>query len=125
MMTRAPNASPVFDTPRLPPEQVPMGIARFRPSNPAKLTFCPICVFPVCGGRTGGLQCRGHELVEDCPAAAGGGASSSAEKIPGVRHPAHADKYYRVQVGPYQDNQTASNARKDLEAKGFKSIIKR
>ena len=36
-----------------------------------------------------------------------------------------ADKYYRVQVGPYADNQSASNARQELEAKGFKSIIKR
>ncbi len=36
-----------------------------------------------------------------------------------------ADKYYRVQVGPYPDNQSASNARQELEAKGFKSIIKR
>jgi DedD protein len=36
-----------------------------------------------------------------------------------------ADKYYRVQVGPYADNQSASNARQQLEAKGFKSIIKR
>src|SRR6202521_2186830 len=36
-----------------------------------------------------------------------------------------ADKLYRVQVGPYADNQTASNARQQLEANGFKSIIKR
>jgi DedD protein len=36
-----------------------------------------------------------------------------------------ADKLYRVQVGPYSDNQSASNARQELEAKGFKSIIKR
>jgi DedD protein len=36
-----------------------------------------------------------------------------------------ADKYYRVQVGPYNDNQTASKARADLEANGFKSIVKR
>jgi cell division septation protein DedD len=36
-----------------------------------------------------------------------------------------ADKLYRVQVGPYADNQAASNARQQLEANGFKSIIKR
>lgn len=36
-----------------------------------------------------------------------------------------ADKYYRVQVGPYGDNQKATTARQDLEAKGFKSIVKR
>ena len=36
-----------------------------------------------------------------------------------------ADKLYRVQVGPYADNQSAGNARQQLEAQGFKSIIKR
>ena len=36
-----------------------------------------------------------------------------------------ADKYYRVQVGPYSDAQSAATARRDLEANGFKSIIKR
>jgi cell division septation protein DedD len=36
-----------------------------------------------------------------------------------------ADKFYRVQVGPYADNQSATVARHDLEAKGFKSIVKR
>lgn len=36
-----------------------------------------------------------------------------------------ADKFYRVQVGPYPDNKAAANARQDLEAKGFKSIVKR
>jgi cell division septation protein DedD len=35
------------------------------------------------------------------------------------------DKYYRVQVGPYANAQSAASARHDLEAKGFKSIIKR
>jgi cell division septation protein DedD len=36
-----------------------------------------------------------------------------------------ADKFYRVQVGPYADAQSATIARHDLEAKGFKSIVKR
>jgi len=35
------------------------------------------------------------------------------------------DSYYRVQVGPYSDTQTAASARQDLEANGFKSIVKR
>jgi cell division septation protein DedD len=35
------------------------------------------------------------------------------------------DKLYRVQVGPYPDNQSAANARQQLEANGFKSITKR
>lgn len=47
------------------------------------------------------------------------------KKFPAFVIPPGADKYYRVQVGPYSDTQTASSASKDLEAKGFKSIIKR
>jgi hypothetical protein len=30
-----------------------------------------------------------------------------------------------VQLGPYAGTQSATNARHDLEAKGFKSIVKR
>jgi DedD protein len=47
------------------------------------------------------------------------------KKFPAFVIPPAADKYYRVQVGPYADNLAASNARKDLEDKGFKSIMKR
>lgn len=47
------------------------------------------------------------------------------KKFPAIVVPPGADKYYRVQVGPYSDNQTATKARQDLEAKGFKSIMKR
>jgi DedD protein len=47
------------------------------------------------------------------------------KKFPAIVIPPSADKYYRVQVGPYADNQAAANARKDLEAQGFKSITKR
>jgi DedD protein len=47
------------------------------------------------------------------------------KKFPAIVLSPSADKYYRVQVGPYADNQAAGNARKDLEAQGFKSITKR
>jgi cell division septation protein DedD len=47
------------------------------------------------------------------------------KKFPAYVIPPGADKLYRVQVGPYPDNKAASSARQDLEAKGFKSIIKR
>jgi hypothetical protein len=36
-----------------------------------------------------------------------------------------ADTLYCLQFGPYPGNQAAANARQQLEAKGFKSIIKR
>jgi cell division septation protein DedD len=47
------------------------------------------------------------------------------KKFPAFVIPPGTDKLYRIQVGPYSDNQSASNARKNLEANGFKSIIKR
>ncbi|HEX4643898.1 MAG TPA: SPOR domain-containing protein [Candidatus Acidoferrales bacterium] len=47
------------------------------------------------------------------------------KKFPAYVIPPGADKLYRVQVGPYPDNKAAGSARQDLEAKGFKSIIKR
>ncbi|HTC65280.1 MAG TPA: SPOR domain-containing protein [Candidatus Saccharimonadales bacterium] len=47
------------------------------------------------------------------------------KKFPAIVIPPSADKYYRVQVGPYPDNQTAATARTELETNGFKSITKR
>jgi DedD protein len=47
------------------------------------------------------------------------------KKFPALVIPPGSDKYFRVQVGPYSDNQAATNARKQLEDNGFKSIIKR
>jgi cell division septation protein DedD len=47
------------------------------------------------------------------------------KKFPAFVLPPSADKYFRVQVGPYPDMKAATNARQDLEAKGFKSIVKR
>src|SRR6202171_4933751 len=47
------------------------------------------------------------------------------KKFPAFVIPPGTDKYYRVQVGPYADSQSATSARQDLEAKGFKSIVKR
>ena len=47
------------------------------------------------------------------------------KKFPAFVIPPGPDKLYRVQVGPYPDNQSASKIRQELEAKGFKSIIKR
>ena len=59
-----------------------------------------------------------------------GDALALAQALQQKRFPAFvltpgADKYYRVQVGPYADKESAAIARKDLEAKGFKSIVKR
>jgi DedD protein len=47
------------------------------------------------------------------------------KKFPAFVIPPGSDKLFRVQVGPYPDNPSASSARQQLEANGFKSIIKR
>jgi len=47
------------------------------------------------------------------------------KKFPAFVIPPGADKFYRVQVGPYTDNPSATAARNQLEAQGFKSIVKR
>ena len=47
------------------------------------------------------------------------------KKFPAFVLSPSADKYYRVQIGPYADAQSAAIARDKLEAAGFKSIVKR
>ena len=59
-----------------------------------------------------------------------GDALALAQALQQAKFPAFvinpgADKFYRVQVGPYADDKAASKARASLEAKGFKSILKR
>jgi septal ring-binding cell division protein DamX len=46
------------------------------------------------------------------------------KKFPAFVLSPHADKFYRVQVGPYVDQKAADAARKDLEGAGFKAIVK-
>ena len=47
------------------------------------------------------------------------------EKFPAFVITPSTDKYYRVQVGPYADQESATIARHDLEANGFESIVER
>jgi DedD protein len=46
------------------------------------------------------------------------------KKFPAFVLSAQADKYYRVQVGPFADQKAAEAARKGLEGAGFKAIVK-
>jgi len=46
------------------------------------------------------------------------------KKFPAFVLSPRADKYYRVQVGPYTDSKSADAARKGLEGAGFKAIVK-
>jgi septal ring-binding cell division protein DamX len=47
------------------------------------------------------------------------------KKLPAFVIPPGADSYYRVQVGPYADAKSAAAGQHNLEANGFKSIVKR
>src|SRR5229473_3290754 len=46
------------------------------------------------------------------------------KKFPAFVASPQADKYYRVQVGPYADQKSAESAKKGLEDAGFKAIVK-
>jgi cell division septation protein DedD len=59
-----------------------------------------------------------------------GDALALAQALQQKKYPAFvlnpsADHFYRVQVGPYADTESASIARHKLESQGFKSIVKR
>ncbi|HZP33549.1 MAG TPA: SPOR domain-containing protein [Candidatus Acidoferrales bacterium] len=47
------------------------------------------------------------------------------KKFPAFVLPPGADRYYRVQVGPYSDAKSADLAKHKLESQGFKAIIRR
>ena len=51
--------------------------------------------------------------------------SLQKKKFPAFVLTPGADHYYRVQVGPYADAQSANIARKGLEHAGFKALLKR
>jgi cell division septation protein DedD len=73
---------------------------------------------------------KGTIMLQVAAVTSEGDALALAQALQQKKFPAFvitpgADKFYRIQVGPYADNQSATMARKDLEAKGFKTIIKR
>ena len=47
------------------------------------------------------------------------------KKFPAIVTTPSTDKYYRVQVGPYPDMQSATAARRGLEKQGFKTFVRR
>jgi cell division protein FtsN len=76
------------------------------------------------------LVAKGAIMLQVAAVQREGDAMALAQALQQKKFPAFVvtpgtDKYYRVQVGPYADPQSATNARHDLEAKGFKSIVKR
>jgi DedD protein len=82
------------------------------------------------GGADGPLIPKGAIMLQVAAVLHQDDALALAQALQQKKFPAFvitpgADKLYRVQVGPYADNQAAAAARQQLEAKGFKSIIKR
>jgi cell division septation protein DedD len=76
------------------------------------------------------LVAKGAIMLQVAAVIREGDAMALAQALQQKKFPAFVitpgpDKYYRVQVGPYADTQSATSARQDLEAKGFKSIVKR
>jgi DedD protein len=95
-------------------------VAASKAAKPARLS----------GGTDGPLIPKGAIMLQVAAVLHQDDALALAQALQQKKFPAFvitpgADKLYRVQVGPYADNQAAANARRDLEAKGFKSIIKR
>jgi len=73
---------------------------------------------------------RGAIVLQVAALTREGDALALAEALQKKKFPAFvltpgADVYYRVQVGPYADAQSAVIARRGLENEGFKAIIKR
>src|SRR5712692_207806 len=73
---------------------------------------------------------RGAILLQVAALTKEGDALALAEALQQKKFPAFvltpgADHYYRVQVGPYADVQSANMVKRGLENEGFKAIVKR
>src|SRR5713101_5051602 len=73
---------------------------------------------------------RGAILLQVAALTKEGDALALAEALQQKKFPAFvltpgADHYYRVQVGPYADVQSANLVKRGLENEGFKAIVKR
>lgn len=89
---------------------------------------------PVSAGRKSALNAPlipgGAYLLQVAALTKESDALALAESLQKKKFPAFvltrgADHYYRVQVGPYADAQSANIAKKGLEHAGFKAILKR
>ncbi len=76
---------------------------------------------PLIPGGAYTLQVAALTKESDALALAG---SLQQKKFPAFVMSPAADKYYRVQVGPFADQKTADAAKKGLDAAGFKAIVK-
>ncbi len=73
---------------------------------------------------------KGATLLQVAALTKEGDALALAEALQQKRFPAFVlapgvDHYYRVQVGPYADEQSVNIAKRKLESEGFKTILRR
>jgi cell division septation protein DedD len=101
-------------------------IARARSSAPPKTTAAPAKAIV---SHNAPLIPGGAYLLQVAAVTKESEALALAENLQKKKFPAFvaspgADKYYRVQVGPFADPQSADVAKKGLENAGFKAIVK-
>ncbi len=99
---------------------------RKQAASPAKLARMGKSSTPV----SGSLIPKGAIMLQVAALQREGDALALAEALQHKKFPAFVilpsvDKFYRVQVGPYPSTKAATAGRHELEANGFKSIIKR
>jgi cell division septation protein DedD len=104
-------------------------------SSPAALpktipTSARNSVQPTTNGKNGSANiAKGTYLLQVAAVRSEADAVSLAGELRRKKFPAfvqtpQGDKYYRVQVGPYNDQKAMQTAKKGLETSGFKAIIK-
>jgi cell division septation protein DedD len=102
------------------------------PAAPPKTiaTSAKTSVQPTAIGKSGSPNIpKGAYLLQVAAVRSEGDAVSLASELRKKKFPAfvqapQGDKYYRVQVGPYNDQKAMQTAKKGLETSGFKAIIK-
>jgi cell division septation protein DedD len=111
-----PVANPSPSTPNPSPAIVRTSASSKTASSPSKISNAPL----VPGGAYT-LQVAALTKESDALELA---TRLQKKKFPAFVLSPQADKYFRVQVGPYADQKAADTARKDLEGAGFKAIVK-
>jgi len=111
------SASGTTKTPPPKPSSSPPVATKNLPSKPDSLLSAPL----IPRGAVV-LQVAAVKNLGDGLALAG---ALQEKKFPAFVVPPTTDSYYRVQVGPYADQQSANQARRGLEQQGFKAIVKR
>ena len=112
---RAEPSAPMSTSPK-PPVSLPP-VTRNAPGKPSALLNAPLIPRGAIV-----LQVAAVKNEQDALALA---QALQAKKFPSYVLTPTGDSYYRVQVGPYADQQSANQARRGLEQQGFKAIVKR